>query len=166
MRSRITFVIAFLALTLAPRLVSSAAAQDPAPQPDVFPVSFMPASLAGKSAAARPSHDKAAPVERSRPSILMTSLYATTALVQGMDAHSTLKALDAGATERNAAMKAFTARPPAFVALKTGAAAGLIFAGRRLARHSKVQAAVALIAVDSAYFFIAAHNYKVANRLR
>ena len=63
-------------------------------------------------------------------------------------------------------MSYFTSHPPAFVALKAGAAAGLIFAGHRLARHNKFHAVVALVAIDSAYAIIAAHNYRVANRLR
>jgi hypothetical protein len=87
-------------------------------------------------------------------------------LTQGLDAHSTLKALNAGATERNPLMSFLTSHPPAFLALKTSAAAGLIFAGQRIAKHNKVHAALALVAVNSAYLVIATHNYRVASRLR
>jgi hypothetical protein len=164
MAPRKTFVTALVALTLSPCFVRSAAAQEPSARPNFY--SVMAAPLADAPARAPMFDGKAASVERPRPSIFMTSLYTTTAIVQGLDAHSTLKAIHAGATERNPMMTPFTAHPPAFVALKAGAAAGLIFAGRRLARHSKLQAAIALIAIDSTYAIIAAHNYRVANRLK
>jgi hypothetical protein len=166
MTSRLAFVVACFALTLSPCVVRPAAAQSPDARPNRFPVSFMPASFAGTPAVDKAPNGKTADAERPRPSILMTSLYATTVIVQGLDAHSTLKAINAGATERNRVMSVFTSRPPAFVALKAGAAAGLILAGRRLAKHSKLQAAIALIAIDSTYALIAAHNYRVANRLK
>ena len=161
---RNVFVAALFALTFSPCFIRSAAAQYAPAR-----VNFAPASL--RSSAFAPERAvrfdaKAPDLEKRRPSILMTSLYATTALVQGLDAHSTLKAISVGATERNPIMSFLTSHPPVFVALKAGAAAGLIVAGRRLAKHNKVHAAIALIAIDSAYAFIVAHNYRVAARLR
>jgi len=143
-----------------------ARAQEPPPRPNFSDFSagvVTPARTA--RTAVRLDRDPAS-VERSRPSILMTSLYASTAIVQGLDVHSTMRALDAGAVERNPLMSYLTARPKAFVAVKSGTAVGLIYAGRRLAKRSKKQAAIAMIAVNSAYMFVAVHNYRVASRLR
>ena len=175
----------FALLLLAALLVSvPAAAQEvSAPRPltqklNFASVSFMPVSPDMPAPAKRVSairfteeigkpaalNTKAEATSR-RPSIVMTSLYATTALMQGLDAHSTMKAINRGAVEKNPLMSYLTSHPAAFVALKAGAAAGLIFAGKRLAKRSKTQAIIALAAVNSAYFAIALHNYRVANSL-
>lgn len=164
MISRQTFVAVLVALTSSFFVVRSAAAQDvPArvdfSHPFVMSAASAPVRAAGPDVAA-------AVVEKPRTSMLLKSLYATTAIVQGLDAHSTLKAINAGAREGNPLMSPFASHPPAFVALKAGAAAGLIVAGRRLARHNKVQAAVALIAINSAYALVAVHNYRTAARMR
>jgi len=147
-------------------LARTAAAQSAPAHVDFSRAAIVAAVAAAGAPAAR--EDRAATIEPSdsHGSALMTSLYATTALVQGLDAHSTLTALHHGAHEGNPLMAYLTGHPPAFVALKAGAATGLIMAGRRLAKHSKLEAAVALIAIDSAYFAIAAHNYSIANRPR
>lgn len=161
---RTTFVAALIALALTPCFVQPAAAQDAPAR-----VSFTPSRLKTSAvAAARAARFDASvtSIERTRPSMLMTSLYVTTAVVQGLDTHSTLSAIHVGARERNPMMSYLTSHPPVFVALKAGAAAGLIVAGRRLAKHSKLRAAIALIAIDSTYALIVAHNYKVAARLR
>jgi hypothetical protein len=166
MAPRTTVVAASIAATLSLCFVQSAAAQVARPRADFSPAAIRAAASAAAPLGGARVEAKAADIERQRPSILMTSLYATTALVQGLDAHSTLKAIHVGATERNPMMSFLTSHPPVFVALKTGAAAGLIVAGRKLAKHSKLKAAIALIAIDSTYAVIVAHNYKVAARLR
>ena len=137
------------------------------PRLNFAPVSFTPSpveSVARVRFDVKPSN--AAPETSSRPSVVMTSLYATTALMQGLDAHSTMKAINAGAVEKNPLMSYLTSHPTAFVALKTGAAVSLIYAGRRLAKRNKTHAVIALVAVNSAYLIIATHNYRVANSLR
>lgn len=161
LRLRSAVLLVLLAVFAVPGI---AFGQEPASQPVPSRISFaLPAYTPVSSA--RP--DAAAPpVERSRPSILMTSLYASTALMQGLDAHSTMTALHAGATERNPVMSYLTGHPRAFVAMKAGAAAGLIFASNRLAKRNRKQAVIAMIAVNSAYLFVATHNYRVANKLR
>jgi len=118
------------------------------------------------AAPARSEDSASEPRAPHKPSVLMTSLYGLTALAQALDAHSTMSALHAGAREGNPVMAALTSHPPAFIALKAGAAVGLIYAGHSVAKHSKLQAVIALAAIDSVYFAIAAHNYHVAARLR
>jgi len=134
------------------------------PKLDFSKLSFTPAA-SSPGAVVRFDQPTQSP-ERSRPSILMTSLYATTAITQSLDAHSTMKAINAGGQERNPMMSYLTSHPAAFGAVKAATAAGLIFAGRSLAKHNKKHAVIALVAVNSAYALIAVHNYRVANSLQ
>jgi hypothetical protein len=103
---------------------------------------------------------------RSAFSPLMLSLYVATAAIQGLDAHSTLRAIDAGAVETNPLVRPFVSHPPAFVAFKMGVAAGLIYVGHGLAKKSKPAAVVALIATNIAYGYLVHRNYEAARVAR
>jgi hypothetical protein len=107
------------------------------------------------------------PVVPQRPKFgtsksLLNSLYATTALMQALDIHSTYRALNAGAIEGNPAMGRLTSNPGAFIATKAAVAAGSIWAANRIAKKNKVAAIVTLVAVNSAYAMIVSHNYRLA----
>src|SRR5690348_9269000 len=78
--------------------------------------------------------------EASRWSPLLWSLYSSTVVVQGLDAASTFRALDAGAIETNPLVSWATANRPGFVALKLGIAAGTIYSAHALSRHHKIRA--------------------------
>jgi len=97
---------------------------------------------------------------------LLMSLYVSTALTQALDIHSTLKALDRGGVETNPMLKGLTGNKAAFIAVKSAVAAGSIFAARRLAKRNKVAAIATMVAINTAYGFVAYHNYKVAGRLQ
>jgi hypothetical protein len=97
---------------------------------------------------------------------LMVSLYATTATMQALDAHSTIRALDSGAVEANPIMGGIANNRAALIATKAAVAAGTIYAAHNVAKKNKFAAAITLIAINSAYAFIAHHNYKVARQLR
>jgi len=99
-------------------------------------------------------------------SAVMFSLYATTATMQALDVHSTMRAIDRGAVEANPLMGGLVNNRPAFIATKVAVAAGTIFAAREAAKKNKVAAAITLIAINSAYAFVAHHNYKLARQLR
>jgi hypothetical protein len=96
-------------------------------------------------------------------SLVMQSLYATTVVVQGLDAQSTFKALDAGAVESNSLVKPLASNRPAFVALKVGMSAAFVYAGHDLSKGHKLGAILALGLVNSVYTAIALHNYHVAH---
>jgi hypothetical protein len=96
-------------------------------------------------------------------SFVMQSLYASTAVVQGLDAQSTFKALSVGAVESNSLVKPFAANRPAFIALKAAMATAFIYAGHDLAKRHKVGAILALGLVNSLYTAIALHNYHVVH---
>jgi hypothetical protein len=97
---------------------------------------------------------------------LLMSLYVSTAFTQALDIHSTLKALGRGGVETNPMLSGLTGNRGAFVAVKAAVAAGSIYAASRLAKRNKVAAIVSMVAINTAYGFVAYHNYKVANRLQ
>ena len=110
------------------------------------------------------------PAEAPRPitsvghiSFVMQSLYVSTAVVQGLDAQSTFKALSVGAVESNSLVKPFAANRPAFIALKAAMATAFIYAGHDLAKRHKFGAILALGLVNSLYTAIALHNYHVVH---
>jgi hypothetical protein len=100
-----------------------------------------------------------------RTSRLLVPLYVSFAALQGLDVHSTLTALDRGARETNPVMGVFVDRPVAFVALKAGTAAGILFMAERVRRHSPLAAVLMMAAVNSAYATVVANNYRVVGRL-
>lgn len=109
------------------------------------------------------------PREITRPratTAILTSLYVSTAAMQALDVHSTLRALNQGAVEANPMMSPLTKNPAAFIAVKAGVAASTIFAARSLAKRNKVAAIVTLAAINSAYAMVVSHNFKVARQLR
>jgi hypothetical protein len=102
------------------------------------------------------------PVDRPRGSALLASLYAATAVMQALDVHSTMKALEAGAVEANPLMSGVTKNRGAFMAAKAAVAAGTVFAVQRIAKRNKVAAIVTAVAINGAYAMVVRHNYKIA----
>lgn len=99
---------------------------------------------------------------RQGPSPLMTSLYASTAVMQALDVHSTLQALGRGGVEGNPMMNGVTGNKGAFIALKAGVAFSTVMAARNMSKRNKVAAALTLVAINSAYAMVINHNYRVA----
>jgi hypothetical protein len=106
------------------------------------------------------------PVSNPDRSPLLLSLYASTAITQALDVHSTLQALKMGATEANPLVANIVDNRGAFIATKMAVAAGTIFAARQIAKKNKAMAVVSLVAINSVYAYVVNHNYKVARRLR
>ncbi len=166
MSRRLFVLIAVALLAVSPSIARTASAQDH---------SQLDLSAAVRNAVV-PSAPAAAPEQLSRPyrsdlrqpgpSPVMLSLYASTAIMQALDVHSTLTALGNGAVEANPLLSGVTGRKAAFIALKAGVAFSTVMAAHNMARHNKVAAIVSLVAIDSAYAMIISHNYKVARSLR
>lgn len=100
---------------------------------------------------------------QTRTSPMMKSLYVSTALMQGLDVHSTLKALDNGAIEANPLMTGVTKNKAAFIAMKAGIAAGTIFAAHKASKKNRAAAIISLVAINSVYAMVINNNYKVAS---
>jgi uncharacterized protein DUF5658 len=101
----------------------------------------------------------------SRPALLVP-LYAGFVVLQALDVHSSVTAVERGGRETNPLLAPLVDRPAAFVALKVGATAGAIFAAEKVRRRSRIGAILLMAALDSAYATIVAHNYRLTQRLR
>jgi uncharacterized protein DUF5658 len=101
-----------------------------------------------------------------RPLVLPT-LYAGSAFLQGYDAYSTLTALKRGGTEANPLMKGITKSPVAFIGLKTGVTMMSIMAAERMWKDdNRVGAVLTMVASNSFMAMVAAHNAAVLQRVK
>jgi len=103
---------------------------------------------------------------RSWTTPVLAALHISTVAAQALDVHSTMKALNAGAVEANPLMSGVVKNKAAFIGVKAAMGAGLMYATHKMARRNKVAAIVTAAAVNSAYLFVAQHNYKVARAIR
>ena len=102
------------------------------------------------------------PLRRPGSSALMTSLYASTAVMQALDVHSTFSALGNGAREANPFMASASGNKATFIAIKAGVTLSTVLAARNMAKRNKVAAVLTLVAINSAYAMVVSHNYRVA----
>jgi hypothetical protein len=98
----------------------------------------------------------AAPTPRG----VLLPLYASFAALQALDAHSTLRALDAGATEANPLMGGVAQKPAALLAIKAGLTASTIYLVEKVRLKSRGAAIALMAALNSLYATIVAHNYR------
>jgi hypothetical protein len=96
----------------------------------------------------------------------LVGLYASTITLQMLDVRSTYAVIARGGGEGNPLMVGVVQSKPAFIAMKAGIAASTILAARAVAKHSKVAAVVTLIAVNSVYASVVAHNFDLARQMR
>ena len=95
----------------------------------------------------------------------LVPLYASFVALQGLDVHSTLRAIDRGGREANQFMAPMTERPAVFMAIKAGSTAGILYLTDRVRRRSPAAAIVMMTAFNSAYAIVVANNYRIGNRL-
>jgi hypothetical protein len=107
--------------------------------------------------------DVVAASPQQRPAALVP-MYVSFSVLQGLDVHSTLRALDSGAVEANPLMKGVAGSAIGMAAVKTAAAAGVIYASERMWKHNKVAAVVFMAATNSAMAWVVQHNHRVAQR--
>jgi Domain of unknown function (DUF5658) len=160
-------VVVALALWVTIWSAGNAGAQEAAAWPAAIAIAPETSTFAGTASPLFSAEQiqRAVPQQISRSagtSTLMTSLYATTAVMQVLDVHSTLAAFRAGATEANPLMQDVTKNGTAFLAVKVGVAATTIFAARQVSKRNKMAAIATLVAINSAYAIVVNHNYKVA----
>jgi hypothetical protein len=146
-------------------LVTEALAQEPVAATLDVAAASKPSFSASPSLVAADQIQRALPApsfRRPRPSVVMTSLYASTFAMQMLDVHSTLSAFRAGAVEANPLMEGVTRNRAAFFAVKAAVATSTVLAARQLSKRNKVAAIVTLVAINSAYAMVVNHNYQVA----
>lgn len=99
----------------------------------------------------------------ARPGMLVP-LYITFAGLQALDAHSTLTAVRAGAQETNPVVRGALGNTAGLILLKGGTAAAVVVLNERLWRRNRTAAVLTMVALNSAYMTIAAHNYRAQRR--
>ena len=167
MSRRLFVAVALVAVGLAPGIVRNAAAQERVDAANLNLTPALTATFAPPVVAepAQLAYQFPAP-ERKGPSPVLASLYASTAIMQALDVHSTLKAFNTGAVEGNPLIAGIANHKAAFIATKAAVAFGTIYAARQVAKHNKIAAVVTLVAINSAYAFVVSHNYKVARGIK
>lgn len=109
---------------------------------------------------AQQAHDRPKP---ERPAALVP-LYLSFAGLQALDLHSTLRAADGGAREANPIVRGTLNSPASLLIMKSATAAGVVLLTEKLWPHNRTAAVITMIALNSAYVTIAAHNYRAARR--
>jgi hypothetical protein len=105
--------------------------------------------------------------QRARRPLALPSLYATSALLQGYDAYSTLTVLNHGGTEANPLMTSITKSPVVFIGLKAGATVMSIMAAERMWKdHNRVGAVLTMVASNGFMAMVAKHNASVMARVK
>ncbi|PYR93215.1 MAG: hypothetical protein DMF84_09465 [Acidobacteria bacterium] len=97
----------------------------------------------------------------SRPAALVP-LYAGFATLQALDYASTMRALANGAgAEANPMMRSIVKNPPAFIALKAAATAGVIVVGEKMWKKNRVGAVLFVAGANAAMAIAVGRNYAV-----
>ena len=100
-------------------------------------------------------------VERKRPSA-MVPMYVGFATLQGLDYHSTTRALSTGAgREGNPVMGNVAGNKGAFLAVKAASTAGVILLGEKLWKKNRAGAIVFMAVANGVMASVVAHNYSV-----
>lgn len=105
------------------------------------------------------------PLTTKRPSLLPV-LYASFAGLQVADFFSTRQGLASGAHEANPLMRHVVSSNAGFMAMKAGAAAGSIFVAERMWKKNPAAAIATMVAMNSLYGIVVAHNYSVVRGLQ
>jgi hypothetical protein len=147
---RVSVVCVGVALT-----ASTARAQELGVTTGELPPLFAPAAATAIVPAER-EVAKHAPSDRR----ILLPLYVSFGALQMLDAHSTLRAIDAGGTEQNPLMRGVASHPAALVALKAGVAASTIVLAEKVRGRSRVGAIVLMAALNSVYTAVVVHNYQ------
>ena len=129
------------------------------------PAAVVPASLFDEQ---RPATLKAAAPSKPIPSgtIARRALVVSFAALQGLDAHSTFKALDTGAKEINPLLAGLANNRGAMLAVKAGTAVAGAFFIEKMAKQHPKRALIAAAVMNTVYAAVVAHNYRLARARR
>ena len=86
--------------------------------------------------------------------------------VQALDAHSTLRLLEQRDLRGSSSYREMTGNKAAFLAVKAGVAAAVVFATDKLSKRHRLGAVVTAAAINSVYLTMAAGNYRAARAER
>ena len=131
---------------------------DPGPESVLSAAAVNPASLTVAPAAAT-AQTFEIPPRSARPAVLMP-LYVSFASLQGLDAHSTTRALNRGGEEANPLLRGLAGNPVGLVAVKAAATTGVVYATEKMWKRNKAAAIVFMVAANSAMAWVVQHNYR------
>ena len=98
-------------------------------------------------------------VERDRPRVLMP-LYAMQITLNGLDVHSTMRALDAGHREGNPLLGDGSAKT--MIGAKVASSALSVYLAEKLWKKNRVAAVVMVAGVNAGLMAVVANNYRLA----
>jgi hypothetical protein len=124
--------------------------------------SLRPDATAIQLATPAPPTELVAAPRPQRPALV--PLYISFGVLQGLDVHSTVRALENGAVEANPLMKGVADSAFGLAAAKAAAGAGVVFASERMWKRNKVAAVLFMTATNSAMAWVVDHNHRVARR--
>ncbi len=101
------------------------------------------------------------PAVQEMPRGVQPALYGGLIVLQGLDVHSTLRAIDAGYYEQNPLMRWSVSHPAAFISMKAAASAATIYVAEKIRKRHPRRAMLFMTAVNSAYALIVVHNYNM-----
>lgn len=113
------------------------------------------------SSAQRPAIVLPEPPAAKRPEALIP-LYASLAVLQGLDVHSTRRGLSSGGREANPLMEPVVKNGAAFIAVKAATTAGMILASERLWKKNRKAAVLLTVLTNAGLAAVVAHNYHVS----
>ena len=102
------------------------------------------------------------PNQPPRRPIVLPTLYAGFAFLEGFDVHSTITALNGHAHEANPVMKTIARQTGPFLALKAGVTTVSIMSAERLWKEGHRTSAVAMMAALNVFMgYVAVHNAQI-----
>ena len=129
--------------------------------PVAFTQAVIPPAPAAAASAQAPLWTTRVLTESKRPASLIP-MYASFALLQGLDYHSTTSAVSSGAgREGNPVMGSVVGNKGAFLALKAASTAGVVLMGEKLWKKNRAGAIVFMAVANGVMASVVAHNYSV-----
>jgi hypothetical protein len=112
----------------------------------------------------KPERSKPSFDEPQRPAALLP-LYGSLVALQGLDFHSTRRAITSGSgRESNPAMREVVHDNLAFLTVKAGATATVIWASEKMWKKNRKGAVIFATVVNAAMAAIVANNYRVGSK--
>ena len=93
----------------------------------------------------------------NRP-LALPALYASFAVLQMLDARSTLGAVGAGGRELNPVLRTTASNAPLMYSVKAGVTVGTIYLSERLWKKNRTASIIMMVAINGAYVAIVSHN--------
>jgi hypothetical protein len=132
----------------------------------LFPATSTTVANAAEAAGPIPSIQQVQRYNAPRRPSVLPALYATSALLQALDAHSTMKAISVGAHEANPLMKGAASNRGTLIAVKAGVAGASIYLCEKMWKRNPLGAIAVMAVMNGVNAAVVAHNYKVAKSLR